>query len=1001
MSSSTKQTRGLISSFSTITLFACLALLAALLPGWHASADNAGYALSFDGLDDRVVLDSTSDLFGGSNWTSEKTVTLWVHPEGSSSPATSPESGQILVGNDRPHTFGVSRATFNGADRLWIWNADDNGLDVIGVDFQVGEWIQLALVHHSGMLSAYKNGELVGQIASNATYLPSASASGTLYIGGNSKGNTSAAFRGEIDEVRFWNTALSQTEIQNWMNRELDSGHPSYGDLAAYYQMSNGSGTLLGDDSGQGNDGSLLGGMGDQSWVASGAFLTTGNTPTPTPILPSQTPSGTPVPPSPTPESPTPTPTEVPPSPTATFTIEPPSATSTSATATGSATNSPPTFTFTPSATASPTPTDAPPTLTPSSVPSATASPTPSSTPTSSTTPVSSGAGYALDFDGNNDFVELPTTHSIFGDGWEDTMTVSLWVKPDSFAGACEHNHPAWCNNVLGDRPRWWGISIGEVVGLDRIWVWNYDGSATSPIDMIPIDYTPGEWVHVALVHSGGMLRAYRNGVQVGALPSGTTLQPNTGALPQVNMGGIINSSTRNWTFDGQIDEVRLWSTARSAEEIQADLFHPINKSSPNLAAYYMMSDGSGSILTDDTGHGNVGVLYDGARGVAPDGSPPQWVNSTAPLDNIAPTESPTETPTGTPTSGPSPTASQTSAPTSTPTATAVPPSPTPTEIAASATPSASPTITQTPTWTYTPSPSPTAGPGLMEIAVQNTSGSAYDLALAGNYAYVAATTGGLRVIDVSDPWNPIEVGSFPTATRAYGVDVDNGIAYLSASSSGVYVIDVSDPSSPTLLTTFQSGGFAWDVTVYGGYLFVADRSDGLHIIDISNPATPQQVGFIPSPDQTLDVAFYGTTMYVDQSLAGIQIVDISDPTNAQIVGSVATNQTYGVAVRDGHLFVADGGFGLRVFDINDPLAPTEVGSFITGGSTRSTWNEGPVTFIADWSTGIFAVDSANPGAITLLDNLDPPGRARDVLVRDGIVFLADYDGGLRLFTGP
>ena len=277
-------------------------------------------------------------------------------------------------------------------------------------------------------------------------------------------------------------------------------------------------------------------------------------------------------------------------------------------------------------------------------------------------------AGYALQFDGANDFVVLPQTSSILGSGWENAKTVSLWVKPIGAATVCAHNNVAWCDSIFGDRSRWWGIVRGVLDGQDRLWAWNYDGSPGSPADVLPVAYTPGKWIHITLVHGSGSLRAYGNGVQVGGTPSGTTLQPNTGAQPQLYLGGIINSATRNWTFEGILDEVSLWNVERSEAEVQADMFRTLTGSEPGLRAYYSMSNGAGTVLSDDGPQSWDGSLQDGNQSVPPNGSPPAWVVSDAfgqPLQ--------TSTPTTPPTAGPSATATVTSSPTSTPGATASP----------------------------------------------------------------------------------------------------------------------------------------------------------------------------------------------------------------------------------------------------------------------------------------------------------------------------------------
>jgi len=233
--------------------------------------------------------------------------------------------------------------------------------------------------------------------------------------------------------------------------------------------------------------------------------------------------------------------------------------------------------------------------------------------------------GYALRFDGASDFVRLAETAFIMAPGWESTKTVSLWVKPTG-AAYCNYPSPASCDVIFGDRPRWWGISRGVSQGVDRIWVWNVDGD----VDAVGIEYALDEWIHVTLVHSDGILRAYRNGVLVGSVPSGATQQPSTGALPILHLGGMINNVTRNWTFAGDIDEVQIWNAARTPEQIARDMMEPLLVSEPDLAAYYRMSDGPGSLLlTDDSGHGWTGALTDGGLGVPPDG-PILWVTSGA-----------------------------------------------------------------------------------------------------------------------------------------------------------------------------------------------------------------------------------------------------------------------------------------------------------------------------------------------------------------------------------
>ena len=142
-------------------------------------------------------------------------------------------------------------------------------------------------------------------------------------------------------------------------------------------------------------------------------------------------------------------------------------------------------------------------------------------------------AGYALAFDGSNDVVKLAETARIMVvDTWTTTKTVEVWVKPEGTAVTC--TGASACDTIVADKPEWWGISRGVVNGQDRIWVFNWDGNE----DRIGIPYTTGEWVHVALVHNGGVLRAYKNGVEVGNKTSGATRAAKQWGVAGVVRGG-------------------------------------------------------------------------------------------------------------------------------------------------------------------------------------------------------------------------------------------------------------------------------------------------------------------------------------------------------------------------------------------------------------------------------------------------------------------------------
>jgi hypothetical protein len=103
---------------------------------------------------------------------------------------------------------------------------------------------------------------------------------------------------------------------------------------------------------------------------------------------------------------------------------------------------------------------------------------------------------------------------------------------------------------------------------------------------------------------------------------------------------------------------------------------------------------------------------------------------------------------------------------------------------------------------------------------------------VSGSYAYVADGPTGLRVIDVSNPQNPVEVGSYDTPTAARGVAVSGSLVYVADDTTGLRVVDASNPQSPFEAGYYDTDGFASDVTVSGSFAYVADGDSGLQVYE-------------------------------------------------------------------------------------------------------------------------------------------------------------------------
>ena len=87
----------------------------------------------------------------------------------------------------------------------------------------------------------------------------------------------------------------------------------------------------------------------------------------------------------------------------------------------------------------------------------------------------------------------------------------------------------------------------------------------------------------------------------------------------------------------------------------------------------------------------------------------------------------------------------------------------------------------------------------------------ARDVQIVGNYAYVAIESEGIRILDISNPVNPVEIGSCSTPGTAFSIAHSGDHLYVADGYSGLRIINVSDPYNP-----FEEGCFTVATQVVG-----------------------------------------------------------------------------------------------------------------------------------------------------------------------------------------
>ncbi|MFZ4621461.1 MAG: LamG-like jellyroll fold domain-containing protein, partial [Bacteroidota bacterium] len=435
------------------------------------------------------------------------------------------------------------------------------------------QWQHVAVVRDAGVWTLYVDG--VQQTLSNTSITPNTPA-GATYIGSNING--AEAFKGTIDEVRFWSVARTQTQIQSNYNSLVgtESG------LLAYYRFDENYGTTAYDNSGNNRNAVLTNGaaytastayLGTPAYSISSSSLAFGSVQAGTPKVDSVTISNTgggllnigSITTGNAAYTITPSNVAVRPSSSQKFYMTflapaPAAAQNTSLSVTHNAVGSPGNITVT----------------------------------GASVFQAASSAGNGLTFSGTSKFVDIASNAALTS----SSFTVEMWLK----IGA------TWSWSAVIDKGRnigsnWYILTTNSGNGDVQGALFGMAGGAE-----LGYQWGDANWHHIAATFDGVNQKFYVDGV----LRSSTTGVVYSPTNSTIRIGGRQDTTVFSLNpFNGNIDEVRLWNTARTQSEIQQS-YSSLSGNESGLVSYFRFDESSGTTAFDATGNGRNGTLVNG-----------------------------------------------------------------------------------------------------------------------------------------------------------------------------------------------------------------------------------------------------------------------------------------------------------------------------------------------------------------------------------------------------
>lgn len=178
--------------------------------------------------------------------------------------------------------------------------------------------------------------------------------------------------------------------------------------------------------------------------------------------------------------------------------------------------------------------------------------------------------------------IGLPT-EAITIECWVRPTTYSIWHSMVSFIQDNGNFEKGWDLETRGGNKFAFALStVGEDEGLIYLETFN--------------EFEENTWYHVAGVFDGTEQRIYVNGILEN---SRTTESDSIDYADSWLALGIYKDDNENFTLDGQLDEVRIWNTALTVDEIRENMCQKLTGDEADLYAYYRLDNLAGTDIRD------------------------------------------------------------------------------------------------------------------------------------------------------------------------------------------------------------------------------------------------------------------------------------------------------------------------------------------------------------------------------------------------------------------
>lgn len=221
--------------------------------------------------------------------------------------------------------------------------------------------------------------------------------------------------------------------------------------------------------------------------------------------------------------------------------------------------------------------------------------------------------GYALQFDGNGDYVQI--ADAFFGGLETNSFTVECWFQTTN-------DNQQYGSFIWNKTAFWQEAYLSYCCDRSFSFLYAYPFAYNNAyVEHFALQ--SGQWHHIAASMESSTLRLFLDGQMIASSGTNGTMSWATDAGTNRIGSGIVSGNS--YYFDGLIDEMRFSSVARYTENFSVPTEPFV--SDQYTEALYHFDEGSGSTLMDASGNSHNGTLVNNPQWIACDQLPPQDEN--------------------------------------------------------------------------------------------------------------------------------------------------------------------------------------------------------------------------------------------------------------------------------------------------------------------------------------------------------------------------------------